>query len=162
MVRQSGKILDRNGKALEKIITDSVRVKAEVVAADEKESDLRRILNFGHTIGHALESATGYSQFLHGEAVGWGMIAATDIAYASGICSADVVRQIKSAVQIYGPLPRVTTQTESILGRLSADKKTIAGAVHFVLPRKIGKVEILSDVPSAIVREAVEQIRNHD
>jgi 3-dehydroquinate synthase len=162
MVRQSGKILDRNGKALERIITDSVRVKAEVVAADEKESDLRRILNFGHTIGHALESATGYSQFLHGEAVGWGMIAATDIAYASGICSADVVRQIKSAVQIYGPLPRVTTQTESILGRLSADKKTIAGAVHFVLPQKIGKVKILSDVPSAIVREAVEQIRNHD
>ena len=77
-----------------------------MVAADEKESDLRRILNFGHTVGHALESATGYSQFLHGEAVGWGMIAATDIAYASGVCSAEVARQIKSAVLAYGPLPR--------------------------------------------------------
>jgi len=162
MVRNSDKILARNARALERIITDSVRVKAKVVAADEKESDLRRILNFGHTVGHALESATVYSQFLHGEAVGWGMIAASDIAYASGLCSAEVVRQIKSAVTAYGPLPRVTTQTESILGRLGADKKTIAGTVHFVLPTKIGKVKIVSDVPSAIVREAVEQIRNHD
>jgi 3-dehydroquinate synthase len=160
MVRNAGKILARNPKALERIITDSVRVKAKVVAADEKESDLRRILNFGHSIGHALESATAYSQFLHGEAVGWGMIAASDIAYSSGLCSADVVRQIKSAVNAFGPLPPVTTQTESILGRLSADKKTIAGTVHFVLPSKIGKVKIVSGVPPAIVREAVEQIRN--
>jgi 3-dehydroquinate synthase len=161
MVKSQRKILDRNAKALERIIIDSVRVKATVVAADEKESDLRRILNFGHTVGHALESATGYSQFLHGEAVGWGMIAAAGIAYASGVCSAETARQIKSAVMAYGPLPRVSTQTDSILGRLSADKKTIAGTVHFVLPQKIGKVKILSDVPSAIVREAVEQIRNH-
>lgn len=161
MVKHPSRILDRNAKALERIIVDSVRVKALVVAADEKESDLRRILNFGHSVGHALESATGYSQFLHGEAVAWGMIAATSIAYASGSCSAEVARQIKSAVLAYGPLPKVDVQTDAILGRLSADKKTIAGKVHFVLPQKIGKVKMLSDVPAAIVREAVEQIRNH-
>jgi len=80
MSRQSAKILARDRKALLRVIVDSIRIKADVVAADEQESDLRRVLNFGHTIGHALESVTGYTHFLHGEAVAWGMIAAAAIA----------------------------------------------------------------------------------
>lgn len=161
MVRAPRKIRDRNRKALERIIVDSVRVKASVVAADERESGLRAILNFGHTIGHALESATGYSQLLHGEAVGWGMIAAAAIASDVRACTPAVAAQISSAVASYGPLPPFKASTEDVVSRLSADKKTVAGAVHFVLPQKIGKVKITSEVPPEVIYNAVEHIRNH-
>jgi 3-dehydroquinate synthase len=161
MERNAKKILGRDSRTLQRVIGDSIRVKADVVSADEKESGLRRILNFGHTIGHALESATDYSHFLHGEAVAWGMIAAAAIARDSGACNADTAERIIKATRLYGPLPPVTCHTESVLGRLGADKKTVAGAVHFVLPQKIGKVKISSDVPPGIVRNAVEMIRNH-
>ena len=79
MESNSDALLRRDGALLETLITECIRVKADVVSADERESGERRILNFGHTIGHALEAETGYKQFLHGEAVGWGMIAATMI-----------------------------------------------------------------------------------
>lgn len=161
MRRQPQKVLGRDRKALLRIISDSVRVKASVVSADEKESDLRRVLNFGHTIGHALEAATGYSYFLHGEAVAWGMIAAAGIACDCGFCAPETAEQIVSAVKAYGPLPPVQCGTNEIVSRLSADKKTLAGSVHFVLPLKIGKVRIAGDVPPEVVRQAVEQIRNH-
>ena len=161
MVRKARPILARDRKALERVISDSIRVKAAVVSADEKESDLRRILNFGHTIGHALEAATRYSEFLHGEAVGWGMTAAAAIAGSCGFCSPETTAEIKKAVEAYGPLPPVHCASGEIVGRLSADKKTVAGAVHFVLPLKIGKVTIASDVPPDVVRQSVEQIRTH-
>jgi 3-dehydroquinate synthase len=161
MERNPNKILGRDSRTLQRVIGDSIRVKADVVSADEKESGLRRILNFGHTIGHALEAATNYSHFLHGEAVAWGMIAAAVIARESGVCHADAAERIVNATRLYGPLPPVPCDVQSVLGRLGADKKTVAGAVHFVLPQKIGKVKISSDVPPSIVRNAVELIRNH-
>jgi 3-dehydroquinate synthase len=161
MERNAQKILDRNAKAVQRIITDSIRVKAQVVSTDEKESGLRRILNFGHTVGHALEAATDYSQFLHGEAVGWGMVAATAIARDAGFCSDKVAQQIFAAIKDYGSLPPVQCNVDDITQRLSADKKTIAGAVHFILPQKIGKVTISSDVPVRVVRGAVESIIHH-
>ncbi|HET7872662.1 MAG TPA: 3-dehydroquinate synthase, partial [Terriglobales bacterium] len=154
------KILGRDPKALERTIIDSIRVKAAVVAADEKESNLRRILNFGHTVGHALESATSYAHFLHGEAVAWGMIAAAFIACRAGGCSEETAARFTTVVKEYGPLPRVTCRTEEVLQRLSADKKTVAGEVHWVLPQRIGKTVILNKVPREVVRAAVEQIRN--
>jgi 3-dehydroquinate synthase len=161
MERNPKKILARDSRAMQRLIADSVRVKAAVVSADEKESGLRRILNFGHTIGHALEAATEYSHFLHGEAVAWGMIAAADIAGAAGICPQEVADQIKAAIQAYGPLPKVTCDSDAVLSRLSADKKTVAGAVHFVLPQKIGKVKITSGIPAEIIRRALEQIKSY-
>jgi 3-dehydroquinate synthase len=161
MSRNQKRILQRDVKALERIIVDSVRVKAEVVAADEKESDLRRILNYGHTIGHALEAATGYNYFLHGEAVGLGMIAAAEIASQSKFCSPETAESITSSVKNYGPLPPVKCGAEEIVKRLASDKKTVGGAVHFVLPLKIGKVKIASDVPTETVWRAIEGIRDH-
>jgi len=161
MTKRSRSILARERKSVEKIIIDSVRVKAEVVAADEKESDLRRILNFGHTVGHALESATGYGHFLHGEAVAWGMIAAAAIARDIRVCSPAIMAEIQDAVQAYGPLPSIPCGADGVLNRLAADKKTVAGVVHFVLPQKIGKVKIVNDVPVEVIRAAVEQIRSH-
>ncbi len=161
MARKSSSILRRERKSVENIIIDAVRVKAAVVRADEKESDLRRILNFGHTVGHALESATGYGHFLHGEAVAWGMIAAAAIARDVRVCSPAIAAEIQDAVQAYGPLPGVPCGADGVVNRLAADKKTIAGVVHFVLPQKIGKVKIVNDVPVEVIRAAVEQIRTH-
>jgi 3-dehydroquinate synthase len=161
MERHPKSILGRDSRSMQRVIGDSIRVKADVVSADEKESGLRRILNFGHTIGHALEAATDYSQFLHGEAVAWGMIAAAAIARESGACNAETAERITAATRLYGPLPRVVCDVQNVLDRLIADKKTVAGAMHFVLPQKIGKVKISSDVPASIVRNAVESIRNH-
>lgn len=158
MEHHSRKILARDRKSLQRVIVDSVRVKAGVVAADEKESDLRRILNFGHTVGHALESATRYSQLLHGEAVGWGMIAAASIARDAGLCSRETAERIEAAVQLYGPLPKIGTEPDQVLSRLSADKKTVGGAVHFVMPTKIGKAKISNGIPASVVRTAVERI----
>jgi 3-dehydroquinate synthase len=161
MERNPKKIMGRNAKAMQRIIADSIRVKADVVSSDEKESGLRRILNFGHTIGHALEAATDYTHFLHGEGVAWGMIAAAAIARDAGFCHAEITDRITSATRAYGPLPPVICGVEEITSRLIADKKTVGGTVHFVLPQKIGKVKISGDVPAEIVRNAVEMIRSH-
>jgi 3-dehydroquinate synthase len=155
------KILAREGRTMQRVIADSIRVKADVVSADEKESGLRRILNFGHTIGHALEAATEYSHFLHGEAVALGMVAAAAIARDAGFCNPDTAARITSATLAYGPLPPVACEVQDVMQRLGADKKTIGGTVNFVLPQKIGKVKISADVPAEVVRNAVESIRTH-
>jgi 3-dehydroquinate synthase len=152
-------ILDRDPAVLEKVIADSVRLKAAVVSADEREGGLRQILNFGHTIGHAIEAETRYTQLLHGEAVAWGMIAATHIALATGKLDGATASRISKAVLGLGKLPRMQWKTANIVKRLRSDKKTRHGAVHFVLPLAIGKVEITSDVPEAIILSAIDEIR---
>jgi 3-dehydroquinate synthase len=152
-------ILDRDSAVVEQVIADSVRLKASVVSADECEGGLRQVLNFGHTIGHALEAETRYSQLLHGEAVAWGMIAATHIALSTGRLDSVTAGRISNLVLGFGKLPRMEWQTTSIIRRLRSDKKTRQGVVHFILPREIGKVEIVSDVPEAVVRVAVDEIR---
>jgi 3-dehydroquinate synthase len=151
--------LRRDPAKLERVIAESVKMKAKVVSADERESGLRRVLNFGHTVGHALEAVTGYRRFLHGEAVAWGIIAATRIAAALDKIDAGSAQRITEAVLGLGPLPRVEARGREILRLLQSDKKTRDGVVHFVLPCAIGKVEIVSGVPDRIVLEAVEELR---
>jgi 3-dehydroquinate synthase len=150
--------LRKDSETLQWIIAESVKLKASVVSADEREQGLRRLLNFGHTIGHALETETAYKHFLHGEAVAWGMIAATIIA-ANGSLDPLAKGRIIDAVLKLGPLPAVQVNARNILRRLQSDKKTIQGAVHFVLPREIGKVEIVNDVRDESILDAVEQLR---
>src|ERR1700689_1247357 len=154
-----GGVLDRGPGGLEKGIGDSVRLKASVVSADEREGGLRQVLNFGHTIGHALEAETQYKLLLHGEAVAWGMIAATHIALSTDKLDSVAAGRITNSVLGFGRLPRLKLKTANIVKRLRSDKKTRQGVVHFILPREIGKVEIASDVPEAIVRSAVDEIR---
>ncbi len=141
------------------VLAESVRLKAEVVSADEKEGDLRRVLNFGHTIGHALEAATNYRTFLHGEAVAWGMIAATQIAAQIGLCETAVYDRVTKATLAWGSLPKVNIQTVKALKLMQSDKKTEAGSIHFVLPREIGKVEIVKNVPQSAIAAALAEIR---
>jgi 3-dehydroquinate synthase len=153
------KELRRDAAKLEWVIAESVKLKAEVVSSDEHENGLRRVLNLGHTIGHALEAETEYRHFLHGEAVAWGMIAATRIAAAVDRIDKPAAERITAAVRRLGPLPEVRARSRNILGLLKSDKKTRNGVVHFVLPREIGKVEIVDDVPEPVVIEAVDELR---
>src|ERR1700722_5290203 len=152
-------ILDRDPVVVEKVIADSVRLKTSVASRDEREGALRQVLNLGHTIGHALEAETRYTQLLHGEAVAWGMIAATHIALSTGRLDSVTAGRISNSILGFGRLPRIDLQTANIVKRLRSDKKTRSDVVHFILPREIGKVEITSDVPEAIVRRAVDEVR---
>ncbi len=153
------RILKRDPVELEWLIAQSVKLKAEVVSADEREDGLRRVLNLGHTIGHALEAETGYRRLLHGEAVAWGMIAATNIALSVGRTDSVTAGRIADAVLSLGRLPEVNVSSRKILARLQADKKTQNGVVHFILPREIGKVEVASDVAESAVVNSVDELR---
>jgi 3-dehydroquinate synthase len=154
--RRPGDVLARMPEAVDEIIAESVRIKAEVVSADEKEGDLRRILNFGHTVGHALEAETAYERFLHGEAVAFGMNAATRLARMAGCLSEGDQDRILECVARYGPIPPVNgIAAERLVSRLQSDKKTVRGSVHFVLPERVGDVRIVSDIPPETVLAAV-------
>jgi 3-dehydroquinate synthase len=141
---------------LERSIATAVRVKAEVVAGDEKEGGWRRVLNLGHTIGHALEAVTRYRRFVHGEAVGWGLVGAAAIARDRGLLSRDAFEGIAAAVDHVGPRPRVSDlDTGAVLEAVSHDKKARKGRVPFVLPTAIGRVEIHDDVTAPEIRRAL-------
>lgn len=152
-------ILRRESETVERLIAGSVELKAHVVSVDEKENGLRRILNFGHTIGHALEAETGYRTLLHGEAVAWGMVAATHIAEALGKLDGSSAQRVRNVTLGLGRLPKLDVRGRAIVRRLGSDKKTRNGKVHFVLPVRIGQAEVVNDVPEDVVLEAVEEIR---
>jgi 3-dehydroquinate synthase len=152
----SAAVLARRPDAVDHIIAEAVRMKCEVVSADEREGDLRRILNFGHTFGHALEAETSYTRFLHGEAVAWGMRAAVYLGELTGHVSAEDALEILEAVAAYGPIPPVDgIPAQNLFARLVHDKKTIQGKVHFVLPVRIGEVTVVSGIPESAVLEAI-------
>jgi len=159
MESQRDALLRRDGALLERLIADCIRVKAEVVSADERESGERRILNFGHTIGHALEAETNYRRLLHGEAVGWGMIAASVIGKEMRVTDGATAERIIALVQAYGPLPEVNVDGRRILKRLLSDKKTVGGVPHFVLATGIGTVDVVNNVPPRCLMRAVKEIR---
>jgi 3-dehydroquinate synthase len=124
-------------------IKRSCEIKAQVVAADERESDRRRILNYGHTIGHALESLSGYRGLIHGEAVGIGLVQEADLACHMGLCGRDVVERIRRLVQRAG-LPEAVSHHSfaSLWGAMQHDKKVVGGQVVGVWPVRIGEVVI--------------------
>jgi 3-dehydroquinate synthase len=156
--RERDKVLARDMGVLESVIAAAVQVKARIVAADEHEGDLRRILNFGHTVGHALEAESNYRQFLHGEAVAWGMIAAAEIGVNSGVMRAEDAERLIDLIIEYGPLPAVSAKPRRILMLIQSDKKTMRGVPHFVLTPKIGAAKVVSGIASPVVRAAVEGI----
>ncbi|WP_263368656.1 3-dehydroquinate synthase [Edaphobacter bradus] len=152
--RNADTVLSGDAKALAHVVAASVRVKAEVVASDERESGLRMILNYGHTVGHAIEAATGYKQLLHGEAVGWGSIAATRLGLMRGLISDAEASRIISLILRYGPLSGFTATAEKLVALTSSDKKNRSGTLSFILPTGIGAVEIVRDVTKAELLEA--------
>ncbi len=156
MTESAAKVLGRDPETVERIIAESVRIKAEVVSADERESGPRAILNFGHTIGHALEAETGYTKFLHGEAIAFGMVAAVRIAERTGHIDAGDASAIIGAVRAYGPIPPLDgVSADALAVRTLLDKKTLRGRVRFVLPERIGQVKVVSGIDEAVVRAAI-------
>jgi 3-dehydroquinate synthase len=142
--------------ALERVVAASVRMKAEVVGIDERESGLRMILNYGHTVGHAIEAATHYKKLLHGEAVGWGMIAALHIAAGRGLVTAKESARIEKLILEYGPLPAFRAQVSKLAALTGGDKKNRGGVKRFVLPTKIGATVTVTDVSAAELSGGME------
>jgi 3-dehydroquinate synthase len=141
---------------VDRLIAASVRIKAEVVSADERESGLRRILNFGHTMGHAIEAETGYARFLHGEAIAWGMLAAIRLSELLSLLDSASADSIRRTICRYGPLPPADNlDPDRLIARLARDKKTLHGSVHFVLPTAIGEVTIRSGIEAPLIRRAI-------
>ncbi|MGC2330351.1 MAG: 3-dehydroquinate synthase [Candidatus Acidiferrales bacterium] len=153
--RHMDAVLRRDPGALGWIIPRSAAIKARVVSADEQESGLRQILNFGHTLGHALETATGYKRFLHGEAVGWGMLGATLLAVGTGrLRESDAERVIRLVARV-GPLPSLgKIRAGELRPILASDKKVRAGRVRWVLPHRIGSPRWGIEIPWPVVARA--------
>jgi 3-dehydroquinate synthase len=141
--REIPSLLKLDQKPVIHAITRSCEIKAQVVAADERESDRRRILNYGHTIGHALESLAGYRGLIHGEAVGIGLVGEAELACDMGLCGPDVPERIRSLVQRAGLSDHISRISfTSLWGAMQHDKKVVGGRVTGVWPVRIGEVII--------------------
>jgi 3-dehydroquinate synthase len=152
-------LTNRDAQALDFAIPRCIQVKARVVSRDERESGLREILNFGHTFAHAFETATGYRKYLHGEAVGWGMIAASRLARRLGLVPAEEGARIEQLVRRLGPLPALpVTKPARLLEIMHADKKTRGGKLRLVLSRKIGSAETLGPIAPKLVAEVLNHL----
>jgi len=157
IARETNLLTNFDQDALDHLIARCCAIKASVVSRDELESGLRKTLNFGHTVGHALEAVTNYRRFRHGEAVGHGMRAAARIAERLDLLSVGDRLAIDGAVSGIGDLPAANTLAlDAIISAMNHDKKAEAGRTTFVLPVKIGQVVIKSDVPSRVVRSALK------
>jgi 3-dehydroquinate synthase len=156
MEEHAEEILKREPKALERVIAASIRMKADVVRRDERESGLRMILNFGHTVGHALEQATRYKAMLHGEAVAWGMIAALYVARRRGTITGGQMERLERLIYRYGPLPKLKVSAGRVLAATGSDKKNVGGVRRFVLPGGIGDAGVVEDVTGAEIEAALK------
>lgn len=150
-------ILQLNHNALVNIISTSCKIKAKVVEEDEKETHLRAILNYGHTIGHAIETVTNYTRYRHGEAVAIGMLYATKIAIEMGLTDPLVLERQLSLVRRLGLTLHTGLPSEDIVSALYTDKKAIAGRLRFILPIKIGEVIISEQVTEEILYRVLNQ-----
>ncbi|MDA8082533.1 MAG: 3-dehydroquinate synthase [Nitrospiraceae bacterium] len=157
----AAKVLALDNDALVHVIRRSCEIKAEVVSKDEREAGLRAILNYGHTIGHAIETATGYKKYLHGEAVAIGMVAAARLSEVLGLMDGRQTERIESLVRDYG-LPTAIPGDlgfDELLSCMQLDKKTVSGTLTFVLPEKISAVRIEKGVSPEAIRKAIELSR---
>ncbi|HEY6291448.1 MAG TPA: 3-dehydroquinate synthase [Terriglobia bacterium] len=165
--RELESLQPKDAAALEDIVARAVKVKVDVVNRDEREASLRQVLNLGHTFGHALEAATGYQRFLHGEAVGWGLLAITLLAERLGylkppagrarppgqgsrLAGTSDAERVRRLIRRIGPLPSIRDVSPRTISRLLIhDKKAVAGEIHWVIPERIGKVRVVTGIPLA-------------
>jgi len=153
-------ILGRDAEALEKVIGASIRMKAEVVGKDEHEGGLRMILNLGHTLGHAIESVTRYKLLLHGEAVGWGLIASLYLGLRRRTINEAQFDRLMRLIYLYGPLPALKINAQKLVDASAKDKKHRGNLRRFVLPVGIGDATVVEDVTEAELLEAAKYMLN--
>ena len=141
------------------LIARCCQIKADVVAADEREGGLRRILNYGHTVGHALEAVTSYRRLKHGEAVGYGMICAARLATGLGILTAAEAETIREQTEMIGRRPAIgDLDAAEVIAAMAHDKKVAHGRLPFILPTTIGNVVVRDDLPPTLIRTTIRQL----
>jgi 3-dehydroquinate synthase len=149
-------IFARDVLLLSPIIADSCRIKARVVSEDERERGPRRLLNFGHTAGHALEAVTRYRRYRHGEAIAWGMLVAAELSVRRGSLKPAGREALGSLITALGPLPPVADlSAQEVLAAIRRDKKVIDGRLHFVISTGVGSSSVVDDVQEEELRGAL-------
>lgn len=152
-------LFGRDPAALHDIVAESCRIKAAVVSADEREAGQRRMLNFGHTVGHALEAVTRYRRYRHGEAVGYGMLAAMTLGELRGLTTGRDRERLAAVIAALGPLPPVADlSVNEVVAAIAHDKKVVNGTLHFVAVPRIGETTTLTDVTLPQLKRAVKRI----
>jgi 3-dehydroquinate synthase len=152
--------LDRgDARSLEKMVATSIKIKADVVSEDERELGVRMILNFGHTLGHAIEASSSYRALLHGEAVAWGMIAALQISRSRKLITQDMACRIETLIRALEPPPMPPVSASRLLHAASGDKKNRGGVRRFVLLDGLGHAIVAEDVTDAEVVAAIAYLR---
>jgi len=152
-------ILARDPAAIVPIVDTSCRIKARVVSIDEREAGPRRALNFGHTVGHALEAVTAYRRFRHGEAVAYGMLAALALGVRRKVTPSATADTVAALVAHFGPLPPVADLSAGeVVAAVRRDKKVLAGTLHFIVAAAPGTVMTLTDVSGRELTAALRQI----
>jgi 3-dehydroquinate synthase len=153
-------LIDKGDPAsIEKMVAASITIKAEVVTLDERELGVRMFLNFGHTLGHAIEATSGYRVLLHGEAIAWGMLAALDISRRRNMVTEAAARRIEALILSFQPPPLPSVTAKRLLQAASGDKKNRAGVRRFVLLKGLGDAVVAEDVSDAEVLAAIASIR---
>ena len=159
IARDRSAISARDPRVITDLIAESCRIKAQVVSTDEQEAGPRRVLNFGHTAGHALEAVTRYRRYRHGEAVAYGMLVAADLACSRGALSERDRQALADLIRGLGPLPPIAdVSIGQMLDAMTHDKKMIAGRLHFVLPTAVGASMVVDDVTEAEMTEALSRV----
>lgn len=144
--------------ALQRVVSKSIAMKAAVVAQDERESGPRMILNFGHTLGHAIEAVTSYKKLLHGEAIAWGMLAALQISRSRRLLPEDQWQRMEQLIRSTGPLPGFRARIPDLLAAAGRDKKNKVGTRRFILSRGIGTAVIVEDLTDTELISAAERV----
>ena len=153
------RLFAREPQALVPVIAASCRIKAGVVEADEREAGPRRVLNFGHTAGHALEAVTKYRRFRHGEAVAYGMLVAAELAAARGVLAETSRERLRALITAMGPLPPIADlEAPTVVEAIARDKKIVSGTLHYVLPAGIGRTEEATDVTATELTAALRAV----
>jgi len=151
-----GKLLGRDRAALSHAVRRSCELKAQVVAADERETGLRAILNFGHTFGHAIETGVGYGRWLHGEAVATGMVMAAELSARVGTLRREDVARVKTLIERAGlPVRGPALPLEKYLELVQVDKKAAGGKLRFVLLEGLGRAALRGDLELSVIRESI-------
>lgn len=159
LLEHKTEILNLDSECISHVIARSCEIKAAVVSQDEKESGLRAILNFGHTLAHAIEKETEYKYYNHGEAVAIGMVGAAKISEKLGFVDSSVIADMeKLLTSLNLPIRAENCDAEKIYADIFHDKKTINGQVKWVVLKSIGTVEVTKNVPSDIVKASIQEI----
>jgi 3-dehydroquinate synthase len=150
-------LFERGDLDVDSIVRKAIRVKAEIVESDQKEADLRRLLNYGHTIAHGIEAALQYEGITHGEAVAWGMIGANAIAVDRGLLSPEESARIEQVILRYEPAPLPPLDRAEVLAATEHDKKNTGTSRVMVFPRRVGECVVADDVREEEIARGIEE-----